>query len=394
MVTWRWDQGRLQYFAFDNVRSIAESLSGLEGLYLRGPGDPLRAVLPRDTGLPFAPTHYRIWRNYARVFGCSLLATAIEGHLVITELCKRIVGNKKPPLDVDEYIGFIIKRFYYPSPIFEGYDNAAPQIFPFCAVIKYLIARYFFGATPQIKLNDVFSYVVGNEVTGAESVDEYMGLKKTSRAPRGDENRQVREMLIFASQLSLLKWYGNILYLDINGTDYTKPEELEGIFTPITKPRKESRQGEIVSMGAFSERDLPAMEINIPAPEEDFNFVEGKRVRVTHLRTERSPNVRRLFLANMPKPILCDGCTINSETRYPWTKGTIIEVHHLLPLSSALAINGRGIKFTDLVPVCPNCHKAVHSYYRLYLKENAKDDFSDREEANKVYKLAKEATKL
>jgi hypothetical protein len=39
---WRWDQGRLEYFRFDNIRKIAKCLLNIEGIKLNVPDlDPL-----------------------------------------------------------------------------------------------------------------------------------------------------------------------------------------------------------------------------------------------------------------------------------------------------------------------------------------------------------------
>jgi hypothetical protein len=87
---WRWDQGRLDYFRFDMIKRIAGVLCSLENIELAAHPDPLRANLVSNTGLPFAPEHYKVWRNYKRVFGCCLLAADIDGRMICTELCHRI----------------------------------------------------------------------------------------------------------------------------------------------------------------------------------------------------------------------------------------------------------------------------------------------------------------
>ena len=121
---WRWDQGRLEYFRFDNIRIIAKCLLSMEVAKLDDPNlDPLRDILEFETGLPFAPSHYKVWRNYRRVFACSLLAAHHQNLLVVTDLCRRIAGVKTPALTVDEYLSFIIPRFYFPSPAFQGYSR-------------------------------------------------------------------------------------------------------------------------------------------------------------------------------------------------------------------------------------------------------------------------------
>ena len=69
-MRWRWDQGRLGYFQFENIVRIAQVLKTLDGVPLNTREDLLRQPLMQGTGLPFAPAHYKVWRNYARVFAC------------------------------------------------------------------------------------------------------------------------------------------------------------------------------------------------------------------------------------------------------------------------------------------------------------------------------------
>ena len=65
-----------------------------------------------------------------------------------------------------------------------------------------------------VTLDDVFSYVIGNNCTGLENIDFYANLSPTGRTPLGDEKRQVREMLVFMGQSSFLKWFNKHLYAD------------------------------------------------------------------------------------------------------------------------------------------------------------------------------------
>lgn len=78
-MRWRWDQGRLPYFQFENICRMANVLCGIDGISLRTREDLLRRPLETYTELPFAPAHYKVWRNYARVFQCAMLATEIDG---------------------------------------------------------------------------------------------------------------------------------------------------------------------------------------------------------------------------------------------------------------------------------------------------------------------------
>jgi predicted HNH restriction endonuclease len=74
--------------------------------------------------------------------------------------------------------------------------------------------------------------------------------------------------------------------------------------------------------------------------------------------------------------------------RYPWTDN-ILEIHHILPLSSALLVTATGTSFDDIVGLCPNCHKSVHAYYKNWLNKYDLDDFRNRNEAQEIYHKAK-----
>lgn len=104
-MKWRWYQGRLAYFRFENICSMAKVLRSLDGIDLGTKEDFLRQPLEKNTGLPFAPTHYKVWRNYSRVFQCAMLATSFERRLIATELCNNLSGNN--PFSPDEYLNFV-----------------------------------------------------------------------------------------------------------------------------------------------------------------------------------------------------------------------------------------------------------------------------------------------
>jgi len=109
---WHWDQGRLTYFQFENLKAIAHSLSKLDGVVINQKvTDPLRWELTTKTGMPFAPDSYRVWRNYKRVFECSYLATNINDKLYISDFCRKIISDIDNTIDVDEYLALFIPRF-------------------------------------------------------------------------------------------------------------------------------------------------------------------------------------------------------------------------------------------------------------------------------------------
>src|SRR6266487_2985792 len=108
---WKWDQGRLSYFSYDNIVRIAIGLSQLEGIDLKSESDPLRNILTEITPLPFLPTHYKVWRNYKRVFETCLLATRVNDRLALTDICKILSAITDDKLGPDEYLSIHFSRF-------------------------------------------------------------------------------------------------------------------------------------------------------------------------------------------------------------------------------------------------------------------------------------------
>ena len=122
---WRWDQGRLSYFSLEKIRKIASVLVEIDSIDLTHRDDPLRKILEHVVGLPFAPSNYRVWRNYARVFKVLGLASKINNQLIVTETCKSLAKTGDDFLTYDDYIHYLGKVFYYPSPIFQNYNISA-----------------------------------------------------------------------------------------------------------------------------------------------------------------------------------------------------------------------------------------------------------------------------
>lgn len=92
-------------------------------------------------------------------------------------------------------------------------------------------------------------------------------------------------------------------------------------------------------------------EINDNEP--DF---EGSVIEKLVLTRERSPRNRLLCLALHGN--ICAVCGFESEKYYRGIND-IIEVHHLEPLGMLENPQQYDPK-TDLVPLCPNCHRAIH----------------------------------
>ena len=84
---------------------------------------------------------------------------------------------------------------------------------------------------------------------------------------------------------------------------------------------------------------------------------EGAIEEVVVHRRERNPRNRLLCIRAHGE--VCTVCGLRPKTLYG-PAGSIIEVHHLEPLAIATAPRPYD-PLTDLVPLCPSCHRAVHT---------------------------------
>lgn len=380
-MRWRWDQGRLNYFKFDNIIAIAKVLWSLDGVDLAIGEDVLRQPLEAATGLPFAPSHYKVWRNYARVFHCSMLATSVSSRLVITDLCRKM-AEAPDGVVADEYLNFVFSHFALPFPAFTDYQNMDEPSFPFVAIVKYLIANLERGCS----VDEVFSCIIGNDCKGTEPLEFYESLQPAVRNPHGDEKRQVREMLVFMGQSSYLKWFDSRLYLD--SLDF---KSILGAVAPsVREARKTDPNEEFLALTSLGQM-VPST-FNIILEDRmvsDFSVQEGGKKFISHGKIERSPLVRKKYFLLYPE-IVCDACYLHPQERYPWTHN-ILELHHILPLAATLNINGVTTTLDDLKPLCPSCHKSIHLFYKTKLLELDVADFGSKQMAEDVYRMAKGA---
>ncbi|WP_027155584.1 HNH endonuclease [Mesorhizobium sp. WSM2561] len=84
---------------------------------------------------------------------------------------------------------------------------------------------------------------------------------------------------------------------------------------------------------------------------------EGATLLSVVRRRERNPRNRLLCIRIHGEK--CTACGLEPRLRYG-IAGAIIEVHHLEPLAS-LATPRPYDPANDLVPLCPNCHRAIHT---------------------------------
>lgn len=92
-------------------------------------------------------------------------------------------------------------------------------------------------------------------------------------------------------------------------------------------------------------------------PEDEHLLMEGEVKLSVIRRRERNPRNRLLCLRVHGHQ--CKVCGVKPSELYG-DAGDIIEVHHLQPLSSSDGVRTYN-PATDLIPVCPNCHRAAHT---------------------------------
>lgn len=385
-MRWRWDQGRLGYFQYDEIQKIAQALASFNGQALPSAEAPdtLRNTLANYTTLTFPSGTNTLWRNYGRVFGVQMLAANINGLLVCTELCNEIAkGNVSP----DDYFLHFATRFYFSHPSFQGYSTVERQVFPVCAVIKLLIAKFISKKPTFTTIEEIADLVVGNDLDGTEPIAIYTNLHSSGFKLAAISERQIREFVIMFSQLSFLKWDSGKLFLDA-----LNPEEvfqIESAITPVQLPRKDNPAMELLQLGGnYEDFGVGDVTSGVAVNVLDQEFTEGNKIRVTHLRSERSAKLRELYFAHIPNPHHCNMCSMDAQIRYPWAD-RIIELHHLLPLASPIRIVKEKTSLKDLVGLCPSCHRATHKYYSRWLKKKKLKDFRDYFEANGVYQEVK-----
>lgn len=332
MIAWRFDQGRMDYFQFDEIKRIAEGLYSINGIDRpKLENDLIRQSLSTLSARPFLPTNYTVWRNYKRVFGCQMLATEIHGKIICTDVCKAL-ANIDQEVDVDDYMKHFATNFYYPSPVFAGYKNTGKQIFPVISIIKFLIAKLIYTSEAFLSLPDICSHLIANQVTGTEPLEFYQQI--TPQNFYGDI-RQARELVRFISQFSFLKWRNPNLFLEVESIQ--KSKQILSYLVPRIKERLPLPEGEVLNLGSNFENSTLAEITLEQADIFDQGFTEGSRIRATHLRTERSRKLKEFYFIFAKMPHVCNMCELETRKKYPWVN-RLIEVHHLLPLSSPVQV--------------------------------------------------------
>jgi 5-methylcytosine-specific restriction protein A len=177
-----------------------------------------------------------------------------------------------------------------------------------------------------------------------------------------DFDRRGREDFLRHHQFGKAKWW----YLIHGGNQYDSKAIVGvavGIQTgrPLTTKDFNGGEGSVVrklrSLGfAVSRAEVNDRTAKLPE-ETDETFPEGLRYPITVNRAERSARARLQCISY--HGTACAVCDMTFEDRYGEEFMGLIHVHHLVPLGNQSDITDVNPK-TDLVPVCPNCHAAIH----------------------------------
>ncbi len=135
----------------------------------------------------------------------------------------------------------------------------------------------------------------------------------------------------------------NVLFHVVNNWDYYNQKDLKDI-TEYSEPVKSLRQF-----------------ISNLYQDEDFEVDEGGLTLRTHKHRERNSSAAKKLKkkALESKSIMCIGCKTNYYSIFGELGISVIECHHLIPLSS---VSHTGTtKSSELVLLCANCHRLVHS---------------------------------
>lgn len=382
---WRWDQGRLDYFQFDELRKIAKF--ALTHDLRQATHDALQSA----TGLPFSPNRpdYLPWRNYGRAFQLAMIAVPTGRNTsCVTEIGTLLATDGQ--ITADEYFHFLAQATTDPSPVLSSaaWNADVDHRYPLLFVLRFLLAR----ATQQLSTTTI-DHVVGayesSGFRGNESQSEFLGIIfDESVAPRAD--RQASESIKVLAQISYLTAIGNEISVSLASKD---AESLFEDLSPVGGRHLQGSSREILRLASRYPSAMAEFSFEYPATvisdAEAAGFSEGNRVHRTHLTLERNSKLRKAFFEQYPSSV-CDFCTLDTNETYPWTS-KVLDIHHVLPLCSGARTGLQGTVLDDLVANCPTCHRAVHRYYDIWLRKNERADFADAQEAKFVYAEAKKS---
>ncbi len=387
---WNWDPGRLDYVQFGNVVQIARLVTNYDIRSID------KETAQRETGLPFkSPDTHSLWRNYSRILKTSLLVYEENGIACPTEFAKILA--KTGEVTCDEYMHFIVRT--YTDPPFVLSSRGAQEIrYPLLFSLKYLLTKAIRGEDEGTDLYEIIGAYEKTGFTGKEEDNKFIKIVNASTNYKSlitdrEASRQARESLIAMSQISYLHFQkrnnNHRMFISLSKKDAEQIfESLEGLYI-----EEEDREKRIQKTANLFSSLSTAEELNYnnsimtESLESGFAFTEGRKIKKAHITIERNSKLRHEFFSKRPA-VLCDLCILDTHETYPWTE-RVLELHHIMPLSSGTRVMLDGTILDDLVPLCPNCHRAVHRYYDNWLRKEKRQDFSGIDESKQAYEKIK-----
>lgn len=192
---WRWEQGRLEYFQFDELRKIAK-FGGHSDLRHATQGE-----LKATTGLPFYPIKYLPWRNYSRLFQIAMIAIPKgDARSELTALGEFLSQDGR--VTTDEYLHFLATATTDPSPALSGWDHTANLRYPLLFVLRFLLARATQGIA-NTKISEIVHAYKASGFVGSESQMDFLGIIDIGNVTPA-AHRQANESIKVLAQLSYL----------------------------------------------------------------------------------------------------------------------------------------------------------------------------------------------
>ena len=387
---WRFDQGRLGYYSFDQIRKHAKFAVDVD--LAAATHDKLKAA----TGISYPSGGYvRPWRNYGRTFRLMRIVTQPGGRntpAVPTTVAHLLAQDGQ--VTSDDFFHFWAQSFTDPDPAFsKEWEPTTDPKFPLVFALKFMLIRANSGVGTS-SYDEIIAAYIESGFNGDEDASAFFNIANKAWAlpthltkAEKDLVRQARESILVLSPLS---------YLNLNSKDVTVSlsvdfsmtfESLNGIRDIGAKDRENELAG-LADLFASSIADLDLEQSTSLLDETiEAGFTEGTRVEKTHIVLERNSAIRKAFFDKYPTAD-CDFCKRDTNTEFPWSE-RVLDIHHVLPLCSGTRSDDEGTILSDLVAVCPTCHRAVHRFYTKWLKEQGRKDFADAAEARAVYDEAK-----
>ena len=385
---WHWDQGRLEYFQFDVLRRVAQFCLNNDL------SQASRGELQAAIGLNFDPSDYTPWRNYARVFKAMFLVSGSSAGARATPVAAMLAVAGQ--VTSDEYFHFVAQASTEPSPALSSYVSSAKPRFPLLFSLKYLLTKSACKITAPTSFDELLGAYGVSGFVGDEGQVEFLTLM--GRGPEFEQyaktcpaslRRQARESLRVISQISYLHVHGSLVHISLNCDDAL---DAFNELSPISGVREVDAGAEIDRRATFfkegSNLDFFDYPRTVVSEVVQAGFDEGSKVEKTHLIIERNSQLRLEYFRRFD-PKICDVCQMDTRATFPWTQA-VIDLHHKLPLSSGTRVERDGTVLSDLVPVCPTCHRSVHRFYGKWLKENGQRDFLSADQAYQVYDSVKQ----